>query len=46
MLYRLQVLHRKRVSMLAALKVSSLESKCVFYSPEHNAKWEPDEIEF
>ena len=34
----LQVLHRKGISMLAGLKVSSLTCKYVFYRPELNAK--------
>ena len=34
----LQVLHRKGISMLTGLKVSSLTCKCVFYRPELNAK--------
>ena len=32
--------------MLTCLKVSSLECKCVFYRPEHNAKGKPDGAEF
>ena len=32
-----QVLNRKRMSMLTALKMSSLTCKCVFYRPELNA---------
>ena len=36
----LQVLCRKRISMLTGLKVSFLACKCVFYRPEHNTKWE------
>ena len=32
--------------MLTCLKASSLAWKCVFYRPEHNAKGEPQEIEF
>ena len=34
----LQVLNRKGISMLTALKMSSLTCKCVFYRPELNAK--------
>ena len=30
---------RKKISMLADLKVSSLACKCVFYRPKHNEKW-------
>ena len=33
-----QILHRKRISMFADLKESSLGCKCYFYRPEHNAK--------
>ena len=33
-----QILFRKRISMLARLKVSSLACIHVFYRPEHNAK--------
>ena len=43
---KLQVLHRKGVSMLIGLKVSSLTCKCVFYRPEVNAKVRPHGIEF
>ena len=32
--------------MLAGLKVSSLQSKFVFYRPEHNAKEDPMELNF
>ena len=32
--------------MLEGLKIPFLESKCVFYRPEHNAKGEPHGIEF
>ena len=32
--------------MLTDLKLSSLECKCVFYRPEHNAKGEPIELNF
>ena len=39
-----QVIHRKRISMLAGLKVSSLAYKCLFYRPELNAKRGPREI--
>ena len=42
----LQVLHRKGISMLTGLKVSSLTCKCVFYRPELNAKAGPHGIEF
>ena len=42
----LQVLHRKGISMLAGLKVSSLTCKCVFYGPELIAKAEPHGIDF
>ena len=42
----LQVLHRKGISMLTGLKVSSLTCKCVFYRPELNAKAGPHVIEF
>ena len=34
------ILCRKRISMLAGLKVSSLISKCVLYRQEHNEKWD------
>ena len=37
----LQVLHRKGISMLTGLKVSSLTCKCVFYGPKINAKAGP-----
>ena len=40
----LQVLHRKGISMLTDLKVSSLTCKCVFYRPELNAKGDPIEL--
>ena len=33
-----QVLHRKRISMLTSLKVSSFACKYVFYISEHNSK--------
>ena len=48
MLYtkRLQLLHRKGISMLTGLKVSSLTCKCVFYRPELNVKTEPHGTEF
>ena len=42
----LQVLNRKGISMLTALKMSSLTCKCVFYRPELNAKAGPHRIEF
>ena len=42
----MQVLHRKGISMLTDLKVSSLTYECVFYRPELNAKGEPHGIEF
>ena len=42
----LQVLHRKGISMVTGLKVSSLTCKCVFYRPELNAKAGPHGIEF
>ena len=32
--------------MSIGLNVLSLASKCAFYKPEHNAKWEPHGIEF
>ena len=32
--------------MLTGLKESSLACKCVFYGPEHNAKWGQFGIEF
>ena len=41
----LQVLHRKGISMLTDLKVSSLTCKCVFYRPELNAKGGPHRTE-
>ena len=41
-----QVLHRKGISVLTGLKVSSLTSKCVFYRPELNAKAGPHGTEF
>ena len=34
----LQSLRRKKISMLTVLEVPSLESICVFYRPEPNAK--------
>ena len=40
----LKVLHRKGISMLTGLKVSSLTCKFVFYRPELNAKAEPIEL--
>ena len=42
----LQVLHRKGISMLAGLKVSSLTCKYVFYRPELKAKAGAHGIEF
>ena len=36
----------KRISMLTGLKVSSSVCKCLFYRPEHNAKWGLLVIEF
>ena len=39
--YILKVLHRKWISILTGLKVSSLTCKCVFYGPEINAKAGP-----
>ena len=42
----LQVSHRKGISMLTGLEVSSLTCKCVFYGPELNAKARPHGIEF
>ena len=42
----LQVLHRKRISLLTSLKVSSLTCKCVFYRTVLNAKVGPHGIEF
>ena len=42
----LQVLHRKRISLLTGLKVSSLTCEYVFYKPEHNAKAGGHGIEF
>ena len=44
--YILEVLHRKGISMLTDLKLSSLTCKCVFYRPELNAKAGPHVIEF
>ena len=41
-----QMLHRKWLSMLTDLKVSSLACKCVFNRPKHNLKGEPHGIEF
>ena len=32
--------------LLTSSEVSSLACKCVFYKPEHNAKWWSHEIEF
>ena len=43
---RWQVLHRKSISLLTSLKVSSLAFKCVFYRPENNAKQKPMELNF
>ena len=42
----LQVLHRKGISMLTSLKVSSLTRKYVFHRPELNAKASPHGIKF
>ena len=42
----MQVLHRKGISVLTGLKVSSLTCKCVFYRPELNAKAGLHGIEF
>ena len=42
----LQVSHRKGISMLTGLKVSSLTRKCVFYRPELNVKVGAHGIEF
>ena len=42
----LQELHRKGISMLTDLKVSSLTCKCVFYKPEPKLKGRPHRIEF
>ena len=42
----MQVLHRKGISMLTGLKVSSLTCKLVFYKPELNAKAGPYGIKF
>ena len=42
----LKVLHRKGISMLTGLKVSSLTCKFVFYRPELNAKAGAHRIEF
>ena len=42
----LQVLHRKGISMLAGLKVSSLTCKYVFYRPELMQRWNPIELNF
>ena len=42
----LQVLHRKGISMLTDLEVSSLTCKCVFYRPELNLKAGAHGIEF
>ena len=41
-----QVLHRKRISMLTGLKVSSLACKFVFYRSKHNSKGEHHVIQF
>ena len=43
---RLKSLCRKRISILTVLEVSSLEGKCVFYRPEHNAKRGSHEVNF
>ena len=42
----LQVLHRKPISLLTSLKVSSLTCKCVFYRTVLNAKVGPMELNF
>ena len=41
----LLIVHRKRISMLTGLKVSSSACKCVFYRPKHNAKSGPNGTE-
>ena len=42
-----QVLNKKRMSMLTALKMSSLTCKCVLYRSELNAKGaDPKELNF
>ena len=41
-----QILHRKMISMLTGLKVSSLACRCAFYRREHNAKMGPHRTEF
>ena len=40
----IQVLCRKRISMLTGLKASPLACKCVFYGLENNAKGDPMEL--
>ena len=42
----LQVLHRKGISMLRDLRVSSLTCKCVIYRPELNANGGPHGVKF
>ena len=42
----LHVLHRKGVSMLTGLKMSSLTCKCVFYGQELNERWDLMELNF
>ena len=44
--YMLKVLHRKGISMLTNLKLSSLTCKCLFHRPELNAKASPMELNF
>ena len=41
-----QILFRKRIHMVAGMKVSYLAGKRVFYGPEHNAKGRPQHAEF
>ena len=41
-----QILHKKRVSLLTSLKVSTLVCKCVFYRSEHNAEQDLVELDF
>ena len=40
------MLFRKRIHMVAGVKVSYLAGKCVFYRPEHNAKGRPQHANF
>ena len=42
----LQVLHRKRISMITDLKVSHFTCKYVFYRAEHTVKGGPHGTEF